>query len=546
MAKAKPATDTGTTQLLEPSRDPFDLEAILTATEYRLLHGTGPTEGEERDEFPPAVETSLARVTDTLAAMREEAKDDGFTPVLRMDLDAIAERLTAQLVRVTGLADFLEANTNLAGKPTDQQSAALRMESKRLRQVQVEAHRAALRATHAQREAICSMVAFFDLSLCDGKAEHVFWMNIDPFATPATKARNERSFRDLDDKDRIGNAWPVIESATGADRQPLPVTLVPMEQKLVFQTGARIVVLASDVNGLLDLAWWADKFTKGGAVGFATVNRRDLGEGPFQLPDVKKKEKGTAVRLREKYATANLAGKSLVVTGNHVVAYPADDPTKGEVVEEKPVCVSPAMIYAAKSYGNEYGKPGVGITTTHTNSERDRLVGGSWFHSLLVPELRDRRLDLAGIPMAILMEIANRAMDDINVVFSSSRTMFSGAEHAAEVELGTNIVRLLVIHQLLMAKGTPLTNENAQQIGRDLNSVLQGLASKTDMKLPLLAAGCDSTQCIVADQIQRKDNGEPIVDAKGQPVLTGKKELVFNVKVELREGAENFTVHFVP
>ncbi len=274
-------------------------------------------------------------------------------------------------------------------------------------------------------------------------------------------------------------------------------------------------------------------------MGFVSVNRRDLGDGPFKLPDARTKEEGTAVRLRRKYSSSNGATKSVVVCGNHVVTHPAGGP------EEKPVCVSPAAVYAGKLYGYEYGRPDRGITSVPT-SAKDPLVAGNWFHSLLVPSLRDRRGDLDSLPMAILCEVSNARLDDINVVFSSSRTMFAGSAHTAEVELGTSLVRSIVMHQVLMAKGTDLSDENAQAIGRDLNSVLAGLSSRTDLSLPFLQAGCDTTKCRVEDQVQRKNNGEPILDGQGNPVLTGKKEIVLPVTVTLREGAENFAIHFAP
>ena len=105
---------------------------------------------------------------------------------------------------------------------------------------------------------------------------------------------------------------------------------------------------------------------------------------PDLSPDSKAKEVGTAVTLRRRYSSSNTATKADTVCGNHVVTYPADD------LEEKPVCVFPAFVYGGKLYGNEYGRPDLGVTTPPTNSSRDRLVGGGWFHSLLVPTLRDR------------------------------------------------------------------------------------------------------------------------------------------------------------
>jgi hypothetical protein len=485
-------------------------------------------------------EITDVKVTGRLEQIESDLAADGPTPFTRGELDALEEKLIAHLVRLQAFQDVIAGDADFLSKPSAEQRRSLTTEADRLGKVQEDAWKKGLTATHTQREGICTLVAMLDLSLCDGKASRLFWVNVDPFATPATKARNEPSFRDMPDDQKVGNAWPLIESAVGRDGQPLAVTLVPMADKLVFQTAGRVVVLGGDAPGLLDLDWWGDKLTKAGAVGFASVNRRDLGDGPFKLPDARSKEEGTAVRLRRKYSSENAATKAVAVCGNHVVAHPAGG------AEEKPVCVSPAAVYAGKVYGNEYGRPDLGATTPLTNPKRDRLVAGNWFHSLLVPSLRDRRSDLDALPMAILCEVSNARLDDINVVFSSSRTMFAGAVHPVEVELGTNLVRGIVMHQVLMAKGTDLTDENAQAIGRDLNSVLAGLSSRTDLSLPFLHAGCDTTKCRVVDQVQRKDNGEPIVDGQGNPVLTGKKEIVLPVTVTLREGVENFAIHFAP
>jgi hypothetical protein len=514
------------------------LEPILPEMERHILptpSSTPPT----RLTFPAVSEITDVTVTGKLEQIESDLKGNG-PAAIRGDLDALEEKLIAHLVRLQAFQDVIAGDPDFLSKPKDEKQLALQTEADRLRKVQEDAWKKGLTATHAQREGICTLVAMLDLSLCDGKASKLFWVNVDPFTTPATKARNEPSFRDMPDDQKVGNAWPLIESAVDKDQNPLLVTLVPMKDKLVFQTAGRVVVLGGDAPGLLDLEWWGDKLTKAGAVGLASVNRRDLGDGPFKLPDPQSKDHGTAVRLRRMYSSKNEATKAVVVCGNHVVAHPAGG------AEEKPVCVSPAAVYAGKMYGNEYGRPDLGATTPPTNPERDRLVGGNWFHSLLVPSLRDRKSDQDALPMAILCEVSNARMDDINVVFSSSRTMFAGAAHPVEVELGTNLVRAIVMHQVLMAQGTPLTDDNAQAIGRDLNSVLSGLSSRTDLSLPFLEASCDTTKCRVVDQVQRKENGEPVLDSQGNPVLTGKKEFALPVTVKLREGVENFAIYFDP
>ncbi|MBK9386638.1 MAG: hypothetical protein IPN34_17635 [Planctomycetes bacterium] len=523
-----------------PVLDDADLlERILSERELNALptpSRTSPT----RMVFPAVGELADAKVAGLLERIESVLATDGPKPHTREELDSLEQQLTAHCVRLQAFQDYLEADPAFLTKSRGEQRAALDAEATRLRKVQEEAWRVALAATHAQREGICTIAAMLDLSLCDGKAAKLFWVNVDPFATPATKARNEPSFRDLPDDQKVGHAWPLIEAAVDVDENELPVTLVPMTDKLVFQTAGRVVVLGGDAPGLLDLEWWADKLTKAGAVGFASVNRKDLGEGPFKVPDPRSREEGTAVRLRRKYSSENEATKSLTVCGNHPVSHPAQG------AEEKPVCVSPGAVYAGNLYGNEYGRSDRSAVSPPTNPGRDRLVPGNWFRSLLVPSLRDRKSELDALPMAILCEVSNRRLDDINVVFSSSRTMYAGAEHPLEVELGTNLARAIVMHQVLMAKGTELTDENAQAIGRDLNSVLAGLSSRTDLSLPFQHAGCDTTKCRVADQVKRKLNGEPILDAQGNPVLTGKKEIFLPVTVTLREGVENFAIAFCP
>ncbi len=525
--------------LAEASPSKALLERILTEMELNALPAPSST-AIARVAFPCAGEIADTKVSDHLERIESDLAADGPTPFTRGELDALEEQLIAHLVRVQAIRDVIAADADFVTRSAAQQQAALNAEAERLRGVQATAWREGLAVTRTQREAICTLVALLDLSLCDGNANKLFWINADPFASPATKARKEPSFRDMPASQKVGNAWPLINSAVGSNGKPLDVTLVPMKDKLVFQTAGRVVLLGGDVPGLLDLEWWADKLTKAGAVGFANVNRRDLGDGPFKLPDPQSKEEGTAVLLLRKYSSKNQATKAMVVCVNHVVTHPAGG------AEEKPVCVAPAAVYVGKLYGNEYGRSDLGATTPLTNSERDRLIAGNWFHSLLVPSLRDRRSELDALPMAILCEVSNARLDDINVVFSSSRTMFAGAEHAAEVELATNLVRAIVMLQVLMAKGTDLTDENAEAVGRDLNSVLAGLSSRTDLKLPFLHAGCNTTKCRVADQVQRKANGEPILDSQGNPVLTGKKEIVLPVSVTVREGAENFAIHFVP
>ncbi len=199
-----------------------------------------------RVAVPGVGEITDAKVTGQLERIGVDLAADGPTPFTRGELDALEEQLIAHMVRVQAISDVLAADAGFVTKAGAEQQAALTAEATRLRQVQTAAWRDGLNATHTQREGICTLVAMLDLSLCDGKAGKVFWVNADPFATPDTKARGEGSFRDMPDDQKVGNAWPFIESAVGPDGQPLAVTLVPMADKLVFQTAGRVVVLGGD------------------------------------------------------------------------------------------------------------------------------------------------------------------------------------------------------------------------------------------------------------------------------------------------------------
>jgi hypothetical protein len=138
-----------------------------------------------------------------------------------------------------------------------------------------------------------------------------------------------------------------------------------------------------------------------------------------------------------------------------------------------------------------------------------------------------------------LTAVSNDKLDAINTVFSSSNTAWSGGTHAAELELGTNLARAVVAHRMLMCKGRDLTDEEAEAEGRTLNSIFQSLSGSGQT---FLKAMCDASKSKVQAQIQRKEDGTPITDAKGEPIPTGKQEMVHEISIKYREGAENFLV----
>jgi len=479
--------------------------------------------------LPGIKATSNKAVKERLQTICSDLQRCGHTAYNRKLIHSLKEDLMAGLTRARALSGVLSKQNaaDLANPPHVRNAFADEIRSKSL--AYDKAMTSVLEQVRPQETALRSILALFELSRCEGAADHLNFSNIDPVTTETTRARGEYSFKELPEEQYVGGYVPLLQSAVSEDGTPYPITFTSLSSRYVYQTRGSAIVLGADFDGLLDFEWWANKASQGGAVVFANCDPEFMGPEPW-TPQSKAK-------LQNTFFSDNPALKAAVLCGNH------PNGRKKSRWEKQNVMIYPSFVYAGQLYNNEYAAQHLCFTVPPTNPMRDRLVG-KWFDGLACPWLRDRAEEMADLPMPILTEISNSTLDGINVVFNCSRTAHAGGEHSCELELAVNLARAVVQHWMLMQGGKDLTKEEAEAVGRELNAIFQCLAGASHA--PFLKASCDSTKSRIEQQIQRKPNGDPILGPDNQPVPTGKKVMVHEIQIEFRVGAEYFEVHFLP
>jgi hypothetical protein len=515
---------TATTAFAErPDPTTTALTPVVQRYEARLVPTKEVTEATQAT-LPAAPELSNAAVGKTLFGILKGLVENGVTPTGRQGLAELKRKLTGQTCRIRALRKVFEADPSLIEKENGEISEALDRRVEALVPVQQKAIQTLLTTTTPQREGIVSLHAMFDTANCDGNARHVYLCNVSPTTDETATARGEWGFKDLPrDKFIKGTYRPFFESAVDEDGKPYPVTFVPLTDKLVWQTRGTLIVLGGELVGLNEATWWGALASKAGAVVLANVHRSKLCNKSFG--------EDTAAELRQSYSSDDPALKSVVICGNNPIAFPQARHDAG------PVTVLPSYIYAGKLYGNAEMRRDLSFTNPPTNPVRDRITGVWFSGEMLCPDLRDRAGFYADVPLALLMEVSNTRVDGINVCFSSSRTAYEPAEHTCELELGTSLARAIVLHRMTLCKGKDLTDDEAEAEGRALNSIF---CSYSGTGKPFLFARCDASKSRVQPAVQRDDEGNPILDENGEEIPTGRKEMVHEITIEYREGAENF------
>ena len=317
------------------------------------------------------------------------------------------------------IKDFLKKHPDLDRSDRGAVQKALLAENKRLQEVHDKAMRKLLSDTRPQRRAIASFAAMLELTRCEGRATQLFWSNVDPITTKTTKLRKEWSFKDLPDDQLIGESRPILDSAVGKDNKPYPTTFVPISDTYVTRRGT-MLVLGCDFEG--------PSMSNGGrtsqprrAVALGNVSTKILGPDPWTAK--------TAAKLKSTYTSTSEAMKSMTMCGNHPVVHPKSK-WEDEAVTAYRRCCTPAWCTATSMAGPSCASPcrrptGCAIGCSAAGSGRTYLSDAA-----------RRRGEVGGMPLA-LVEVSNERLDDINVVFSSSKTAWSGGEHSCELELAS-------------------------------------------------------------------------------------------------------------
>ncbi len=505
--------------------------ALQPKYDYDLMN---QKKGGTRKLSLPGVSALLpASIQGRVNSVLADRKKNGITPNNSAQLRRIMQDVKSQLASVRGIKQFLAWAAKKKIKLSDRQAVKQGLQDWTAQQENCRDHAMTkvLAATRSQERALRSLHAFFDVSGCEGVVRSVYLANIDPITTELTRERKESSFKEMPREWYVGDSRPILRAAAQEDGTPFPVTLIPLAEKLVFQTRTAIVGLGVDLDGLVDAQWWATTASNAGALAIGNCSLEHIGGTAWS--DEKK------AKVMNDLSSEDPAMKSLLICGNHPVTREASD------WESTPVTVYPSLVYAGLLLRNEVTRKDLCFSVPPVNPNRDKIVG-KWFIRPICATLRDRKQHLLEMPMAVIAEMSNKRLDDIVKVFSSSRTAYSRSCHSAELELAVNLARSIVQHWLLMQSGISETQDEAQRIGRELNVLFKSLSSSKFQNKPFLAAGCDSNLCRLEDQLARNDNHEVMLDdATGEPLRTGRKVMVFPLWVRFRKGIENFEVHLL-
>ena len=465
------------------------------------------TEAQQRPTLPPATGLTPTRLAQRISEIEDEIVRNGqekaspYIERLRMDLRLQEERLAA-------LVALLEREDVDADQPAAVQAKAID-EADRLHEVFSASLRKTLAAQRPIEQGIQSLNAFFLEAACDGSANSVFLINHNPTPSPAALEGNETNLIEMPGDEH--GRHPLFDFSSNPDGTHRPITFESIDQMNVIQTMCGAIGLGGELAGQRHCKQWAHRGRVAKSVVFGNVSRDAVGRASKWDPDVVR-------RLRRDFSEADEDYKHLVTVGNHIVVRRALPE-----YEDDDVVVYPALPLLGKIYRMEKVDADRSMTTSPVDVDRDSLAT-DWALGLDCPWIINHRQDLEEQSSVLVDYIGNRIGDDVNRVFSSTKTAYNGPGRSTfELTLGECWLEKLITHFLLTHRGAASTDLEARRMGKKLNALLASMAGERDPNMYFQSARVVFEESRVVD-------------------VNGKLRQEHLVEVRFRENMDQFTV----
>ena len=293
-------------------------------------------------------------------------------------------------------------------------------------------------------ENVRSVHSFFAEARCDGNANSVYFINVDP--------------------DDLGEGHQLWSMRVDEEGKPAPITFLHTKNKNIFQSMCAAMAVCSNTTDDIDAGLWATRGERCSAVAFVNLDPKLCGPDSDWEDD-----EFTAKTMDEIGTTFNSsedAFRHLAVVGNHPVV------REKTAYEESDVTAYPAFAVLGLIYRMEKVETKATFCESLVDPAKHKI--GAWAKKLSSPKLIDHRTDLENVNVIFADVISNPKATGVVTHWDKSHTAFTKRKIGIEETLADAWMKKVVLHHFL-TRARPTNDAEAQHVADVLNEKLTKL-----------------------------------------------------------------------